>query len=135
MNALLANVLMVNIWGLAVNQFTALAFEDYLRGTALEGIFAIQVKYLRFFTLFFNYNIFFYALFAFMGVGVVLVILKRHFRGAKKVPQFCIHHMIERERAAGRSSSLRRAIPNLATIARIVSCMTRVTKQKAECAL
>ena len=87
MNALLANVLMVNIWGVAVNQFTALAFEDYTRLTALENIFAIQLKHLNFFVFFFKYNVFNFAMFGFMIIGVGLIIYKRCCRGAKKV--FC----------------------------------------------
>ena len=87
MNALLANVLMVNVWSIAVNQFMAFAFEDFTRLTALENIFAIQIKHLTFFKVFFEYNIFLYALLGFIVVGVVLIIIQRCCRRSKRVSQ------------------------------------------------
>lgn len=84
MNSLLANILMANIWGLAATQFTAIAFQDYLRMTAIENIFALQINNLWFFRIFLKYYIF-YAIMGAAGlIGIVLTIKKRHFSSKKQ---------------------------------------------------
>jgi len=84
MNALLANVLMANIWGIAVAQFSSIAFEDFLRMTAFENIFAIQIWHLKFFVFLFQYPV----LYGLMGLsliaGIYLIIKKRHFKSRRK---------------------------------------------------
>ena len=84
MNALLANVLMVNIWGLAATQFTSVAFRDYLRMTAIENIFAIQIYSLKFFIVFLRYYVFYIIMGAAALIGIILTIKKRHFGSIRR---------------------------------------------------
>jgi LMBR1 domain-containing protein 1 len=62
LNSILFNVLMVLISSATVVQFSQQAFADYARLTDADVIFAAQIKYLTFYSFFFENNIFLYAL-------------------------------------------------------------------------
>ena len=80
---MLANILMANLWGLAVTQFTSIAFQDYLRMTAIENIFALQISSLWFFNVFLKYYVFYIIMGLTALAGIVLTIRKRYFTSKK----------------------------------------------------
>jgi len=76
MNAMLVNVILFNVWSVALTHFLTLAFNAYLNYTDAGSIFGIQAQNMRFFKYFFNYYIFLAPLFAFSFVAAVYLICK-----------------------------------------------------------
>ena len=63
MNSFLFNVMLILIASVSITQFCSVAFQDYSSMTEIDLIFSTQIKYLKFFSYFFKYNIFEYCLF------------------------------------------------------------------------
>eukprot|EP00826_Nyctotherus_ovalis_P047686 TRINITY_DN5521_c0_g1_i11.p1 TRINITY_DN5521_c0_g1~~TRINITY_DN5521_c0_g1_i11.p1 ORF type:complete len:281 (+),score=70.50 TRINITY_DN5521_c0_g1_i11:856-1698(+) len=68
MNSFLVNVLLFNIWSVALAHFCTLAFADYARFTDATLIFTVQLQHLVFFKYLWEYKVF---LFALLGITVV----------------------------------------------------------------
>ncbi len=52
----------MNWWSIALTHLLSMMFADYARLTAIEMIFGIQARNMRFFRYFWVYNIFIYAM-------------------------------------------------------------------------
>ena len=71
------NAFLVNLWVLLLCtiplvHFTQIAFPYYSRFTSIQVLFGLQVKYLRFFTYFWRYNIFLYIM---LGVALLSLLV------------------------------------------------------------
>jgi LMBR1 domain-containing protein 1 len=62
-NSFLFNINLILITSVSVTQFCAKAFREYTTMTDIDLIFGTQIRYLKFFFYFYNYNIFEYAIF------------------------------------------------------------------------
>ena len=60
MNSFLFNVLLILLTAVSCVQFCSTAFSMYTRLTTVELMFGMQIKYLRFFKYFYQYNVFIY---------------------------------------------------------------------------
>lgn len=60
MNSFLFNVLLIMLTAVSCVQFCSSAFSLYTRLTTVELLFGMQIKYLRFYKYFYEYNIFIY---------------------------------------------------------------------------
>mmetsp|Transcript_104429 Transcript_104429/g.319816 ORF Transcript_104429/g.319816 Transcript_104429/m.319816 type:complete len:526 (-) Transcript_104429:27-1604(-) len=76
LNSILFNVELVLVTSAAVVQFTQTAFQNYARLTSAEVIFSAQVKYVKFFSFFFEHNIFIYCLLAWCIAALVFLLVK-----------------------------------------------------------
>mmetsp|Transcript_34221 Transcript_34221/g.72891 ORF Transcript_34221/g.72891 Transcript_34221/m.72891 type:complete len:538 (+) Transcript_34221:227-1840(+) len=76
LNSILFNVEMVLLTSAAVCQFAETAFATYARLTSAEVIFSAQIKYLSFYSFFFKYNIFIYALLTFFLLALIYLLVK-----------------------------------------------------------
>merc|ERR1711933_197081 len=61
---------------MGVVQFSQLAFSDYARLTDAEVIFSAQIKYLTFYSFFFQNNIFVYTLLAWFLLTLIYLLVK-----------------------------------------------------------
>jgi len=76
LNSILFNVEMVLISSAAVVQFAQSAFADYARLTDADIIFAAQIKYLKFYSWFFDNHVFIYALLAWFLLALIYLLVK-----------------------------------------------------------
>jgi len=76
LNSILFNVLMVLVSSPTVVQFTQEAFSDYARLTDADVIFAAQIKYLKFYSLFFENNVFIYALLGWFLLTLIFLLVR-----------------------------------------------------------
>jgi len=74
MNSFLANCWLILISSLVVVQFCALAFPVYARNSTINLLFGYQVRYIQFFTYFFDNNVFIWALLACSLLAIVALI-------------------------------------------------------------
>ncbi|CAD7951837.1 unnamed protein product [Amoebophrya sp. A25] len=58
LNSLMFNAILVNLTSCAIVQFAQGAFRDYARSTTADVLFNAQIKYLKFYRIFFEYNVF-----------------------------------------------------------------------------
>eukprot|EP00392_Amoebophrya_sp_AT5.2_P014796 g14957.t1 len=58
LNSLMFNGILVNFTSCAIVQFAQLAFQDYARATTADVVFNAQIKYLKFYRIFFENNVF-----------------------------------------------------------------------------
>lgn len=87
MNSMLFNCLLLLLSSVAVILFCTNALSQYTRLTAINNIFGIQIKYLKFFVYFYNYNVFEYGLFIWcMITGMYLCCKSRD--SSKKLTKF-----------------------------------------------
>lgn len=87
LNSILFNVLMVLMSSATVVQFSQQAFSDYARLTDADVIFAAQIKYLAFYSFFFENNVFIYTLLTWFLLTLIYLLVKGprdHKRGKKK---------------------------------------------------
>lgn len=75
MNAFLFNTWLILLCSTAVLQFCAISFPVYARLTDIENIFGTQVRFLRFFTYFFDNNVFVIMFLVLMGLSALTMIL------------------------------------------------------------
>lgn len=69
MNSFLANTWLILLSSVVVVQFCALAFPVYARNTQIDLLFGTQIRFLQFFTVFFDNNVFIWCLLAFVIVS------------------------------------------------------------------
>jgi len=62
MNAFMVNILMFNVWSIALVHFCTISFDEYARLTQVDLIFGAQLKYMIFYKYFYQYTIFPYLL-------------------------------------------------------------------------
>jgi LMBR1 domain-containing protein 1 len=79
MNAFLFNSWVILLCSLPAVQFCVYAFPIYARFTQADVMFGAQVKYMRFFKYFFNYNVFIIAIMCFAGLtGLYLMLCPKN---------------------------------------------------------
>mmetsp|Transcript_131108 Transcript_131108/g.195398 ORF Transcript_131108/g.195398 Transcript_131108/m.195398 type:complete len:493 (-) Transcript_131108:37-1515(-) len=71
MNSFLFNTGMILLCTASIVQFCATAFADYARLTTISQIYVSQVQYLIFLSIFYEKNVFYYALIAFFGLALL----------------------------------------------------------------
>merc|ERR1712226_307939 len=76
LNSILFNVEMVLITSAAVVQFAQTAFSDYARLTDADVIFSAQIKYMTFYSYFFENNIFIYALLGWFVLALIYLLIR-----------------------------------------------------------
>lgn len=76
LNSMLFNIEMVLLTSAAVCQFALIAFPDYARLTDADVIFSAQVKYMTFYSFFFENNIFVYTLLFFFLVAFIYLMAR-----------------------------------------------------------
>ncbi|MCQ2818090.1 MAG: LMBR1 domain-containing protein, partial [archaeon] len=64
MNSFLFNIMLVLLCSFSIVQFCSASFTDYVTFTDIDIIFNVQIKYLKFFSIFYKYYIFEYLLLA-----------------------------------------------------------------------
>lgn len=75
MNSFLFNTSMILICSVSVVQFCATAFSTYARLTAIDMIFGVQVRNLRFLQFFFQNNVFLYALVGLFAFSTIFLLI------------------------------------------------------------
>mmetsp|Transcript_47260 Transcript_47260/g.151692 ORF Transcript_47260/g.151692 Transcript_47260/m.151692 type:complete len:557 (-) Transcript_47260:49-1719(-) len=81
LSSILFNVEMVLIASPAVVQLTMQGFRDYARLTDADALFAAQVRYMKFFGLFYKYSVFLYLLLACALLALIYLSLRPRDRG------------------------------------------------------
>ena len=76
MNSILFNVLLVMLTSVSVIQFSIRAFGEYTSLTDADIIFNTQIKYLTFYSFFFNYNIFEYGMLIIAVISFIYLICR-----------------------------------------------------------
>lgn len=76
LNSILFNVLMVLVSSATVVQFSQEAFSDYARLTDADVIFAAQIKYLTFYSIFFKNNVFIYMLLGWFLLTLIFLLVR-----------------------------------------------------------
>jgi len=76
LNSILFNVELVLVTSAAVVQFTQVAFANYARLTDAEVIFSAQVKYMTFYSWFFEYNVFIYMLLGWFLLSLIYLLIR-----------------------------------------------------------
>lgn len=76
LNSILFNVELVLISSAAIVQFEQAAFADYARLTEADVIFAAQVKYMTFYSWFFENSVFIWALLAWFLLSLIVLLVK-----------------------------------------------------------
>jgi len=75
MNSFLANTWLILISSIVVVQFCALSFPVYARNTQIDLLFGTQIRFLQFFTYFFNNNVFIWTMLAFVVMSACWLFL------------------------------------------------------------
>ena len=76
MNSFLVNVLLFNLWSIALTHFCTLAFADYARLTDANLIFIAQLQHMNFFKYFWDNNVFIYGLIIFAGLTAIYLMFR-----------------------------------------------------------
>ena len=76
MNSILFNVMLIMFTSVSLIQFCVKAFGEYASSTDADIILNTQIRYLRFYSFFFNYNIFEYVFLVIAFLSFVYLILK-----------------------------------------------------------
>lgn len=76
LNSILFNVEMLLISSAAVVQFSQTAFADYARLTDADVIFSAQIKYMTFYSYFFEHNVFIYMLLGWFVLALIYLLLR-----------------------------------------------------------
>ena len=82
MNSLLFNTNLILSSSISVTHFCTTAFREYVSMTDIDIIFGTQIKYLRFFVYFYEYNIFIYSLFSLMLISFIYLICRPNDRAS-----------------------------------------------------
>jgi LMBR1 domain-containing protein 1 len=82
MNSFLFNINLILLSSISVTHFCAQAFKEYVSMTDVDLIFGTQIKYLRFFVLFYKYNIFIYALITLMIMSFIYLMCQPNDRNS-----------------------------------------------------
>lgn len=73
MNSFIVNVLLFNVWSIALVHFCTLAFADYVRFTDANMIFGVQLMHMNFFKYFWEHNVFLYVLLSFIVLTIFYI--------------------------------------------------------------
>jgi len=84
LNSILFNVEMVLLSSAAVVQFTQTAFKDYARLTDADVIFSAQIKYMSFYSYFFENLVFIYVLMGFWLIALIYLLVRPRDTGELK---------------------------------------------------
>ena len=76
MNSILFNVMLVMITSVSLIQFCVKSFGEYASSTDADIILNTQIRYLKFYSFFYTYNIFEYALIAIAFLSFIYLILR-----------------------------------------------------------
>ena len=76
MNTFMFNITLIIMASCAITQFCSDCLEDYVSFTDINIIFNVQIKYLRFFRIFYKYHIFQYVMFAIFLLSLVYFLLR-----------------------------------------------------------
>ena len=76
MNSFLFNVTLILLSACSITQFCADCLEDYVAFTDINMIFNVQIRYLRFFKIFYKYHIFQYILFAVFVISLFYLLIR-----------------------------------------------------------
>mmetsp|Transcript_100051 Transcript_100051/g.177518 ORF Transcript_100051/g.177518 Transcript_100051/m.177518 type:complete len:331 (-) Transcript_100051:160-1152(-) len=76
LNSILFNVLLVLLSSATVVQFSQQAFSDYARLTDADVIFSAQIKYLAFYRVFFENNVFIYTLLGWFLLTLIFLLVR-----------------------------------------------------------
>ena len=71
MNSFIVNVLLFNVWSIALLHFCTIAFSDYARFTDASMIFSVQLMHMNFFKYFCENNVFIYIMLIMMALTIV----------------------------------------------------------------
>ena len=69
------NGILVNFTSCAIVQFAQLAFQDYARATTADVVFNAQIKYLKFYRIFFENNVFVITLLVWCFVSLFYLLM------------------------------------------------------------
>lgn len=76
MNSLLFNVNLILYSSVSVTHFCSTAFKEFVNMTDIDLIFGTQIRYLKGFNIFYEYNIFLYILFFNMIISFIYLICR-----------------------------------------------------------
>jgi LMBR1 domain-containing protein 1 len=76
MNTFMFNVTLILLASCSITQFCADCLEDYVAFTDISVIFNVQIRYLKFFRLFYKHHIFQYILFIIFLISLVYLLIK-----------------------------------------------------------
>ena len=76
MNSFLFNVTLILLSSCSITQFCADCLEDYVVFTDINIIFNVQIRYLRFFRIFYKYHIFQYIFFAIFVISLIYLLIR-----------------------------------------------------------
>ncbi len=76
MNSFIVNVLLFNLWSVALTHFCTITFSAYARLTDANLIFGVQLQYMNFFKYFWEKNVFIYLLVIWAGLTAIYLMFK-----------------------------------------------------------
>ena len=76
MNTFLFNVTLILLASVSITQFCSDCLEDYVAFTDINMIFNVQIRYLRFFRIFYKYHIFQYIMLAIFVISLIYLLLR-----------------------------------------------------------
>ncbi len=75
MNSFLFNLNLILISSISITQFCVNSLKEYTSMTEIDLIFSNQIKYLKFFSYFYKYNIFEYSLFGISLLSALILLI------------------------------------------------------------
>ena len=75
MNSFLFNVILILLSSCSITQFCADCLEDYVAFTDINMILNVQIRYLRFFKLFYKYHVFQYILIVIFAISLLYLLI------------------------------------------------------------
>ncbi|KRX00407.1 hypothetical protein PPERSA_03628 [Pseudocohnilembus persalinus] len=85
MNSFLFNIFLIIICSVSVSHFVSQAFSQYARYSEMNWIFGVEIRYMSFFTYFFNYNVFPIAFLVISFLGFLFVLFTSFKKSEKQV--------------------------------------------------
>jgi LMBR1 domain-containing protein 1 len=80
MNSFIVNMILFNLWSIALTHFCTIAFAEYTRLTDANMIFAVQLSHMNFFSYFWDKNVFIYILVIWAVITLVYLLCQPHDR-------------------------------------------------------
>lgn len=105
MNSMLFNSMLVLLTSVAVTLFCTNALGKYTRLTAINNMFAIQVRHLEFFRYFYENNVFEYMLFIWTFLAALYLACKSRDSGASKFTKFDMEFEKEKMKYLNKANS------------------------------
>lgn len=85
MNSFLFNVGIILLCEIPVIQFCSSAFSIYARVTSVSMLFGTQIRYIKYFDIMFQYNVFLYIMFAFIALTSLYMAVKKPKDNGKEI--------------------------------------------------